>query len=409
MSRHPRIVPYRTAQDLKDLYTWFYESESDVPRALSLVKAYSSRGNVPFSVECTALLKSCLILDNQYTESFALRLAYSSALIRFVNGSLDSYQTSQFALPLHLLATKIGLPTYFVELRHECTHEELPSLSTLRTGARRAVAWLKEKYWDVELSRIRDPKDILKQRFSHALRSYTDGVNIHEIDIENEDPEVEVVQPEFGDNKFSRSAEGRKQIKILSQISQQYSDIAVQNFTEFIEHHINSIASETNAQAACLVTISTFSPVLRSLSQATTDSFLLHCVRRITNQVNKDRISFNSGQVQKDNHSADIIPLSNPEIFATPVELLAKYWISHILAHHDHVLHETGKLLGFSFSVQKFVKKCIQVGPPTPVVIEVFDLVDKYVGQDAASAANLIKVYRMQASILYRDKRRKLK
>ena len=41
-----------------------------------------------------------------------------------------------------------GLPRMLVAIRHEATHNELPSLSQLRLGADRAVAWLKESYWE---------------------------------------------------------------------------------------------------------------------------------------------------------------------------------------------------------------------------------------------------------------------
>lgn len=48
---------------------------------------------------------------------------------------------------MYSLAKTIGLPATFVELRHESTHEALPSTAKLRKGARKALKWIWENYW----------------------------------------------------------------------------------------------------------------------------------------------------------------------------------------------------------------------------------------------------------------------
>lgn len=45
------------------------------------------------------------------------------------------------------VAKTIGLPASFVELRHQGTHEPMPSLTQLRPAARRALVWIWEYYW----------------------------------------------------------------------------------------------------------------------------------------------------------------------------------------------------------------------------------------------------------------------
>lgn len=44
-------------------------------------------------------------------------------------------------------AMDLGLPASFVELRHEATHRELPSLVVLRNAAQRSLEWLWDYYW----------------------------------------------------------------------------------------------------------------------------------------------------------------------------------------------------------------------------------------------------------------------
>ena len=48
---------------------------------------------------------------------------------------------------MYSIASKIGLEASFVELRHQCTHEALPSLTRLRGAAKKALDWLWENYW----------------------------------------------------------------------------------------------------------------------------------------------------------------------------------------------------------------------------------------------------------------------
>ena len=66
---------------------------------------------------------------------------------RFVTGLLDSHQDKQRKQSMYSVAKTIGLPATFVELRHQSTHEQLPSLAKLRSSARKALAWIWDYYW----------------------------------------------------------------------------------------------------------------------------------------------------------------------------------------------------------------------------------------------------------------------
>lgn len=50
-------------------------------------------------------------------------------------------------MSMYSIAKNIGLPATFVELRHQCTHEELPSLARLRDAAQRSLTWIWDHYW----------------------------------------------------------------------------------------------------------------------------------------------------------------------------------------------------------------------------------------------------------------------
>lgn len=48
---------------------------------------------------------------------------------------------------MYSIAKTIGLPATFVELRHQSTHEQLPSRAKLRSAAKQALAWIWDYYW----------------------------------------------------------------------------------------------------------------------------------------------------------------------------------------------------------------------------------------------------------------------
>lgn len=50
-------------------------------------------------------------------------------------------------MSMYDVAKSVGLPATFVELRHQATHEQLPSLTRLRAAARKALVWIWDYYW----------------------------------------------------------------------------------------------------------------------------------------------------------------------------------------------------------------------------------------------------------------------
>ena len=50
-------------------------------------------------------------------------------------------------MSMYSIAKSIGLPATYVELRHQATHEELPSLSKLRIATQKALQWIWDYYW----------------------------------------------------------------------------------------------------------------------------------------------------------------------------------------------------------------------------------------------------------------------
>ena len=126
-------------------------------RAISLVSLYVERGNCPHLLASTSLLVSASLLDTQsqgdrtgrhWRQSDALKCAYAASFGRFVTGLLDGYQSKKHKMSMYAIAKTIGLPSTFVELRHQCTHEDLPSIGRLRKAVQDSLVWLWGGYWE---------------------------------------------------------------------------------------------------------------------------------------------------------------------------------------------------------------------------------------------------------------------
>ncbi|KAH8733391.1 Las1-like-domain-containing protein [Ilyonectria robusta] len=130
------------------------ETRREQHRAVARVSMWMQRGNCPHMVESTALLMAAMLNDqdaasseNAASSAYAIRAAYSAAFSRFVTGLLDGHQDKQRKQSMYSIAKKISLPATFVELRHQSTHEQLPSLAKLRSAAKKALLWIWDYYW----------------------------------------------------------------------------------------------------------------------------------------------------------------------------------------------------------------------------------------------------------------------
>lgn len=106
------------------------------------------------------------------------RLTLGAALTRFINSLVDPLQQRTYARPIALIARELGLPEGLVALRHAVTHEDLPGLEVLRSGALRALEWLRREVvgpavWPGDVV-IREDRGMWagKEEFTVALGKY---------------------------------------------------------------------------------------------------------------------------------------------------------------------------------------------------------------------------------------------
>eukprot|EP01043_Picozoa_sp_COSAG02_P034008 COSAG02_NODE_2354_length_9081_cov_4.549544_2_plen_687_part_00 len=146
----PRAVPWLDWAEWEAVRELLIAPEPERrARGVQRVAAWRSRGRLPVSVETTACLVEIWLSERgvQPPSEVQLRLSYSMALLRMVNGICDPSQRGKAASSVLTLARRLGLPPMLVDLRHAATHGSLPALPALQLGASQAMEWLLEKYW----------------------------------------------------------------------------------------------------------------------------------------------------------------------------------------------------------------------------------------------------------------------
>ncbi|PIL30928.1 hypothetical protein GSI_07097 [Ganoderma sinense ZZ0214-1] len=151
--RLPRRVPWEHLGELEQVCSWIYTDENDLDakqRAVNRLAAWKAAVPLPHALESTHAILSVILQDGTTATSssyLSLRMSYATSIIRLVNGLVDPLQLGAYARSIHSIAQQLGLPAWFVELRHAATHEDLPSLEVLRDAARQAMGWLLNNYF----------------------------------------------------------------------------------------------------------------------------------------------------------------------------------------------------------------------------------------------------------------------
>ena len=170
LRKETRVTPWRDEWELESvgraLLNVLQQDDSSgredlmsIEEALEVVAVWKARSNaidgLPHSVDCTASLAEIYWRDhnshqsNLFTPSVTeIRLSYSAAIVRCINGFADMMQQQRFvAAPVSVLCAEMGIPTWLVDIRHEASHNALPTLGVLRLAASTLLEFLKSEYW----------------------------------------------------------------------------------------------------------------------------------------------------------------------------------------------------------------------------------------------------------------------
>jgi Las1-like len=146
-----------------------------IPEAVSRVNIWRCRSDVlPHAIEMTGTLADLWWRDhNSQCDASSLRMSYSCAVVRCINGFADVLQQHRgVAASVAMLCQQIGIPLWLVDLRHEATHNALPTLPVLRMAATSLLQYLQQVYWKpIQLDLQQQMNRCEKLWFSYFQRS----------------------------------------------------------------------------------------------------------------------------------------------------------------------------------------------------------------------------------------------
>ena len=178
-----RIVPWSCREEWLKTYHNLYSNEQQM-KGLKQVDIWRSRSGskLPLAVELTAsLIEAGLTDGTSHLSPYVVRHIMAMAIVRFVNGMVDMEQKGAYARSVQSIADEIGLPDWLVDLRHEATHANLPSLEVLRAGHKFALDWLQIHYWEsqiVEFGKRDGELIMLLQEYAKLCKNFKSGKRV---------------------------------------------------------------------------------------------------------------------------------------------------------------------------------------------------------------------------------------
>ncbi|KAK1293551.1 hypothetical protein QJS10_CPB17g01667 [Acorus calamus] len=155
----------------------FSSSPDSIKSALARIVAWRSRGCLPMAIEVTASFIEIQQKDPFFRKGEAddtleseqmLSMLYCMAIMRLVNCFVErSHKRTRRSISQ--LAEDVGMPRMLVDIRHESSHRDLPSLPIVRLGSMKALDWLKSHYWEPQKKAIPNVRDEMKSRMHELI------------------------------------------------------------------------------------------------------------------------------------------------------------------------------------------------------------------------------------------------
>lgn len=181
-SHGQKLVPWLNWEEWNSVrQSLFSSSQDSVDFALGRVSAWRSRGCLPVVVEVTAS-----IIEIQQQDPFfrvnanddllhskeMLAMLYCMAIMRLVNGVVEKTRKAT-QVSIAEAADAIGIPRMLIDIRHEGSHRDLPSLRLVRLASVKALDWLKSYYWEPQKKAIplqRDGSSNIRKEIKSKIR-----------------------------------------------------------------------------------------------------------------------------------------------------------------------------------------------------------------------------------------------
>lgn len=204
-----RTLPFSSWDEWLKVYHSFFCHNNNYllqEEGIKIVESWRIRGNLPHSIDLTALFLEVQLQDpfyyhkrlqeyqnsvenlpendennhnleeNNIKNNFfpsnyqllpenTLKFLYPFLIIRSINGIIDPNQQNFFAKSILTIGKTLNIPGWIVEMRHDSTHKTISSLNNLRKGCDFMLTWYKNYYWNCQYDILMDKmKRILPQK-----------------------------------------------------------------------------------------------------------------------------------------------------------------------------------------------------------------------------------------------------
>ncbi|XP_059282544.1 uncharacterized protein LOC132036264 isoform X2 [Lycium ferocissimum] len=174
-----KLVPWISWDEWNSIRdSLFSSSPPSVAFALQRISTWRSRGCLPVAVDVTASIIEIQQKDpffrkdlggNALQSEEMLSMLYCMAIMRLVNGIVEKTR-KKAVISIAEAANAIGIPRMLIDVRHEGSHRDLPSLQLVRLASTKALDWLKSYYWEPQKNAIRrDSTANLRNEIKHKL------------------------------------------------------------------------------------------------------------------------------------------------------------------------------------------------------------------------------------------------
>eukprot|EP00088_Acartia_fossae_P027383 TRINITY_DN2813_c0_g1_i4.p1 TRINITY_DN2813_c0_g1~~TRINITY_DN2813_c0_g1_i4.p1 ORF type:complete len:536 (-),score=85.07 TRINITY_DN2813_c0_g1_i4:41-1621(-) len=132
--------------------------------ALQYFQVWRSRSvRLPVGIEITAAL---LEASSDFTNSLSLSMGINRFINHVSHLGMNIYGFSK----LYSAAEALGIPEWIVDVRHDATHGQMPSLYMLRSAFDTCWSWILLNYW--EHKKVCESSEVISERLPHLLDLY---------------------------------------------------------------------------------------------------------------------------------------------------------------------------------------------------------------------------------------------
>ncbi|KAK6137210.1 hypothetical protein DH2020_029047 [Rehmannia glutinosa] len=152
-----KLVPWISWDEWKFVReSLFSSSPNSVASALQRISTWRSRGCIPVAIDVTASIVEIQQKDpyfrNDLNDSSSqseemLAMLYCMGIMRLVNCVIEKNRKKN-EISIGEAADAIGIPRMLIDIRHEGSHRDLPSLQLVRLASKKALDWLVSYYWE---------------------------------------------------------------------------------------------------------------------------------------------------------------------------------------------------------------------------------------------------------------------